>query len=572
MDSILCDELLEEVLNRLPRGPFFDPSIAVVSLVSKRWLRLYRSTKFNLFLRLSPDNGISSFLSHFPHLSFLFIIIDRGHDDVDFSNFSDRILLSVASSCPKLTGLHLEHGPPVSLFPLLSLTTSCPHLDSLSISLSRPISFHWLVFLPSLVKLTVVFNPVPGEVEQADTSKRNFNAELKLETLVLDGIQSGDYGFDSLWKSCKNLKRLELYRCEGIGDDSSVLSFVNCFNGLQEVILRWCGSIVDDILMRLVENCTSLNSLLIHDKVEGSVEGLFHFITQSRCNLQKLDLRLPLDLEDNHLLAVAEKFRGLLSLRLCSCYVVTAEGLRTMDTLGQSFRNLRKLDLSYNEMLVDEEFISMLASCNCLRNLKVTGCEGLTNASLISMFKSCKQLEFVDIMNCPGIGAEAVELFVLNCLRLRALHVEDSKVSDVSRSWSSKKFIVERLMIFCHILPEKHALQYIIEAAMAIYLIASSNRQRVGLTHPYRHIDPNGEIDSVVESTGNVNVKLPCASFSNAAICANEGRVRIVGDGAWQKESLKAAAAWVAFDEGSQEIGFNEMVLFICPVVNNGGS
>ncbi|KAG5534845.1 hypothetical protein RHGRI_022836 [Rhododendron griersonianum] len=34
--------------------------------------------------------------------------------------------------------------------------------------------------------------------------------------------------------------------------------------------------------------------------------------------------------------------------------------------------------------------------------------------------------------------------------------------------------------------------------------------------------DTNGEIDSVVVSAGNVNVKLPCASFSNTAICANE--------------------------------------------------
>ncbi|KAF7135209.1 hypothetical protein RHSIM_Rhsim08G0050100 [Rhododendron simsii] len=461
MDGILCDELLEEVLCRLPQGPFFAPSIAVVSLVSKRWLRLYRSTKSHLFLRLSPDNGISSFLSHFPHLSFLHTVIDRGHDNVNVSNFPDQILLSVASSCPKLKGFHLLHGP-VSLFPLLSLSTSCPLLTSLSISLSRPISFHWLVFLHSLKKLTVDFSPVPGEFEQVDTSKRNFDAELKLETLVLDGIRRGDYGFDSLWKSCKNLKRLELCHCEGIGDDSSVSSFVNCFNGLQEVELRWCGSIVNDILMRLVENCTSLNSLLIHDG--GSREGLFHFITQSRCKLQKLDLCLPLDLEDNHLLAVAEKFRGLSSLRLSSCFRVTAEGLRTMalamsneleelalvncnlepgllTTLGQKFRNLRKLDLSYNEMVVDEEFISMLASCNCLRDLKVRVCEGLTDASLVSMFNSCKQLKYVDIMNCPGIGAEAVELFVLNCLQLGILYVEESKVSDVSRSWASKKFI-----------------------------------------------------------------------------------------------------------------------------------
>ncbi|KAG5534838.1 hypothetical protein RHGRI_022833 [Rhododendron griersonianum] len=458
MDTILCDELLEEVLRRFP----FSPAAAIVSLVSKRWLRLYRSSKRYLLLRISGDNckppSLSSFLAHFPHLSFLHITTNGG-DDV--SNFPDQILLSVASSCPKLRTLCLKSAP-VSLFPLLSLSTSCPHLTSLSISLSRPISFHWLVFLHSLKKLTVVFTPVPGEFEQVDTSKRNLNAELKLETLVLDGIRRGNYGFDSLWKSCKNLKRLELYGCQGIGDDLSVSSFVNCFNVLQEVELRCCGSIVNDILMRLVENCTSLNSLLIHD--EGSSEGLFHFITNSRCKLQKLDLRLPLDLEDNHLLAVAEKFRGLSSLQLSSCFLVTAEGIRTMalamsneleelalvncnlepgllTTLGQKFRNLRTLDLSYNEM-VDEEFISMLASCNCLRNVKVRVCEGLTDASLVSMFKSCKQLETVDIMNCPGIGAEAVELFVLNCLQLRVLFVEESKVSDISRSCSLKKFIM----------------------------------------------------------------------------------------------------------------------------------
>ncbi|KAF7134664.1 hypothetical protein RHSIM_Rhsim08G0050200 [Rhododendron simsii] len=460
MDGILCDELLEEVLCRFPFC-----STAAVSLVSKRWLRLHRSSKICIFLRLSPDNckppSLSSFLSHFPRLS-LFITIDGGEGDV--SSFPDQILLSVASSCPKLRALTLK-SEPVSLFPLLSLSTSCPHLTSLNIALSRPFSFHWLVFLHSLKKLTVVFNPVPGEFEQVDASKGNFNAELKLETLVLDGIRRVDYGFDSLWKSCKNLKRLELYRCEGIGDDSSFSSFVNCFKDLQELELRICGSIVNDILSSLAEHCTSLNSLLIHDYVEGSGEGLLQFITRTHCILRKLDLCLPFDLENNHLLAVADKFSALSSLRLRSCFLVTGDGLKTMalalsnkleesafvhckvepgllTTLGQRFRNLRRLDLSHNEMLVDKEFISMLVSCNCLRELIVRGCEGLTNASLVSMFESCKQLEIVDIMNCPGIEVEAVELFVLNCLQLRMLFVEESKISDVSRSWSLKKFIV----------------------------------------------------------------------------------------------------------------------------------
>ncbi|KAG5534823.1 hypothetical protein RHGRI_022818 [Rhododendron griersonianum] len=105
-----------------------------------------------------------------------------------------------------------------------------------------------------------------------------------------------------------------------------------------------------------------------------------------------------------------------------------------LTTLGQRFRNLRKLDLSYNDKLVDEEFISMLASFNCLRELYVRGCNGLTNASMVSMFKSCKQLESVDLMYCRGIEAKVVELFDLNCPQLRQICIEESKLSDVSRS------------------------------------------------------------------------------------------------------------------------------------------
>ncbi|KAH7851516.1 hypothetical protein Vadar_012778 [Vaccinium darrowii] len=464
----LYSELLETVIRRLPPGCIFSPSNADVSLVSKRWLRLYRSSRSVLYLRLSPDNCIpSSFLSHFPHLYILNIII---HPSENASDFADQILLSVASSCPKLTTLCLR-GQPVSLSSLLSLSTSCPSLAVLVIGLSRPVSFHWLLSFHSLRNLTVCLSPPlsPSEFKPLDDEAKYSDAELQIEVLLLRGIKRGDYGFDWLWRSCKNLKKLDLWRCQGIGADTSVSSFANCIKGLQEVQLRSCASVVNDILSRLVENCTSLKSLLIqiskNSRGGGSREGLLQFFTHSRCNLRKLDLYLCLDLENNHLLVMADKFRGLSSLRLNSCLNITGEGLKTMvlamsneleelalinynmepgllTALGQRFQNLKKLDLSFSGgMLGDEEFISMLESCNCLWDLKVRGCTGLTYASVISMFKSCKQLVSVDIVQCPGIEPEAVELFVLNCMRLRQIHVEDSKLSDVSRSWASKKFV-----------------------------------------------------------------------------------------------------------------------------------
>lgn len=296
-------------------------------------------------------------------------------------------------------------------------------------------------------------------------ANEDFDAELGLESLSLSGIRADDWGLGWLWRSCKKLKKLKLRSCEGVGDGRSFSSFIKCFQGLQEVELRTCRSIVDEVLLKLAENCNSLSSLLVYDG--GSREGLLRFITQCRCNLQKLDFRLPLDLNNDHLSAVSMNFRGLSSLRLQSCCLVTGEGLKALGiarssgleelalincdvverepgllaTLGQNMRQLRKLDLSYNEMLLDKEFISLLVSCNYLIDLRLRGCKGLTNAAMVSMFKSCKRLQNVDIMHCCGIEAKAIELFVLNSPQLRQVQVEESKLSDVARTWATNKFI-----------------------------------------------------------------------------------------------------------------------------------
>lgn len=291
------------------------------------------------------------------------------------------------------------------------------------------------------------------------------DAELGLESLSLSGIRADDWGMGWLWGSCRRLKKLQLRSCEGIGDGGSFSSFVRCLHGVQEVELRTCRSIVDGVLLKLAENCDSLISLLVYDG--GSREGLLRFFSECHCKLQKLDLRLPLDLNNDHLLAVAVNFRSLSCLRLQSCCLVSGEGLKALGiamssgleelalincdvverepgllaTLGQNLRQLRKLDLSYNEMLLDKEFISILVSCNYLVDLRLRGCKGLTNAAMITMSKTCKRLENVDIMNCGGIQAEAIELLVLNSPQLRKVQVEESKLSDVAKSRASHKFV-----------------------------------------------------------------------------------------------------------------------------------
>ncbi|XP_060193198.1 F-box/LRR-repeat protein 3 [Lycium barbarum] len=462
MDSILCDELLQEIFRRLP-----PPSNAAVSLVCKRWLYLLRSSTTSLslsFIQPPFTPQLSSFLRFHPYLSAVSVTLTENTIES-----SDHILFSVASSCPNLKCLKFLNGP-VSPLTLLSLSNSCPNLVSLAVTLFRPLSFLWLAPFKSLKQLSIYSagNLNSRELDYVDFYGSCDTSELNLESLLLTGIQSGDKGVGFLWRNCKKVRTLKLKSCEGVGDQGSFFGFIQCLEGLEKVELRSCRTIVDGVLLKLAESCGMLNSLLLYDG--GSKEGLLHFLTQSKCcsNLQNLDLRLPLDLDNNHLTAIAENLVSLRSLRLQSCCLVTGEGLKNLGknalgdgleelvlincdvveresglltTLGQDLKRLRKLDLSFHDMLVDKELISMLVSCNNLTEFKVRGCKKLTNLAMVSLTNCCKKLESVDVMNCCGIEAQAVELFVLNSPKLRLLQVEENKVSDVARTRASNKYI-----------------------------------------------------------------------------------------------------------------------------------
>ncbi|XP_050382518.1 F-box/LRR-repeat protein 4 [Argentina anserina] len=463
MDKLLCDELVQEVFQRLP------PSSSSVSLVSKRWLHLHRTSRTSLTLRLTGDDptvaSISTLLSHYPFLSCLSILSSNPRSK---TSLADQFLLLVCTFCAKLHSLRFLAGP-VSASSLTSLSAACTQLTSLCINLSRPFFLMWIINFPKLRDLSIRVCSGEIGVEQQDDcgflADEDSGAELGLESLCLSGIGAGDWGLGWLWRSCRKLKKLQLKSCEGVGDGGSFSSFTTCLQGVQEVELRTSRSILDGVLLKLAENCDSLTSLLVYDG--GSREALLRFFSQCHCNLQKLDFRLPLDLKNDHLLAVSTNFRSLSILRLQSCCLVSGEGLKALGTavncgleelalincdvverepgllsaLGQNLRKLRKLDLSHNEMLLDKEFMSMLVSCNYLVDLRVRGCKGLTNASIFSMIKSCKCLERVDIMHCSGIQAEAIESFVVNSPQLKWVQVEQSKISDAAKTWASHKFI-----------------------------------------------------------------------------------------------------------------------------------
>ncbi|KAI3813131.1 hypothetical protein L1987_17847 [Smallanthus sonchifolius] len=289
-----------------------------------------------------------------------------------------------------------------------------------------------------------------------------------LQSLCLSGIRAGDYALNWLWNNCSSetLSKLVFENCNGIGDHNSFECFIKGLKNLHEIELNICRSIITLILLKLAENrCDALSSLLIYDG--GNKESLLHFIRETRCNLQKLDLRLPLDLDDSHLFEIGAKFNQLRVLRLQSCTMVTGEGLKTLGLalsdnleelaltncdvmkrqngflveLAQNLRNIKILDLSYNHTLLDKEFASVISSYRDLQKLKLRGCSRLTDVSLISLCKNCKRLKSIDLLYCHGFQVEGVEFVILNSPELRNVQVEDHKLSEVARRWMQSKFI-----------------------------------------------------------------------------------------------------------------------------------
>ncbi|KAJ4902500.1 RNI-like superfamily protein [Raphanus sativus] len=447
MEEILFDEILHEIFTRLPSSPSSSlPTFESVPLVSKRWLHLYRASKTSMSLRINPHDSsvitlLPSILHNHPSLSSLCFVFHPKtpilFPSVAESSFNDRLISIVSSSCSNLRKLCFLVNP-LSPSSLLPLSTSLS-LTSLSLKLLGPVSFHWVASFPSLKDLSV------------DVSSRKLFTFLNR---VKPKPGCCRIGFGVGFVNRNPVRRYRKF-------------FGLCLKNLEEIELKTCRSIADVVLLKVSEICESLNSLLIYDG--GNKDGLVHFVNNSRCNdtLKTLDLRLPMDLMDEHLVSLAANFKSLFTLRLTSCYLVTGHGLKVLAlsfsssleelslrscdaveretgllaTLGQHLGKLRKLELSFNEWLYDKEVVSMLASCSGLVELDLRGCKNLTGSVLVSLNKSCVKLRSLDIASCRLIQADEVEVFVIKSQRLKKIVVEENKITEATMKWASSKLI-----------------------------------------------------------------------------------------------------------------------------------
>lgn len=460
LNSLLCDELLGEILGRLQESCHCKN----ISLVCRRWLAVQRRVKTNLGLCIPEGTSISCFgspvrllLRQYSHISSLSVVSDQLHSDDTL--MLDYILDAIGEGCKFLKELRFEVGP-VSSHGLQALARGSTQLTSLELVGLSSKYFSSLRDFKSLRELSLVLfgcDSDEGFEENPDIGI------LPLEKLCLSGVWAGYQGLGWIWRNCPKLQKLELFNCEGIGDSDSP-SFAETLSGLQELHLRRCRTIANGLLIRVAENCKGLRKLVFYDG--GNTEGLHHVVRQCK-SLEVLDLRLPLDLSNEDLAVIAENCTSLRSLRLHSCWLATGRGIKllglnmkfcleelvlvrcraivqepgTLTTLGLHLKCLKRLDLSDNDHLPVKELGVMLASCKSLLSLRFFRCRGLTDMLVVSIVQRCQLIESIDIRKCDGITAEAVSALVLDCPKLRQLGVEDHKITEATRKLASSKKI-----------------------------------------------------------------------------------------------------------------------------------
>eukprot|EP00249_Psilotum_nudum_P016755 c25973_g1_i1 orf=445-1950(+) len=449
-DSLLCEELLAEVIRRVEDGV----DQKSVSLVCKRWLMIQRRAKKRLGLCVPSDSSLSDFLSSIhdllcQHSQIVSLVLIAREVHIN-AEMLDVVLDAISSSCKFLRVLQFSVGP-ITGVGLRRLAIGCPGLVSLDLTFMQVRNLHILLEFKSLREL-YLRGSVDGDRD--DLEDEPFQL-LRIEKLALEGVTGASYGLGWLWRSCPGLVKLELFNCEGIVDTDSS-SFVQCLPSLKELHLRRCRSIAGRILILVAEYCAGLTVLTFHDG--GATEGLHHVIR--RCQkLEVLDLRLPLDLRNEDLVAIAQNCFSLKSLRLHSCWLPTGSGMRwlaahiksdveelvlvrcravahdsgTLYAIGQRLKCLKSLDLSDNDHLSDNELVAMLASCQNLLQLKLCRCHRLTDKAMYFISQRSSMLESIEVTNCYEITSLGICSLLSGCPSLRKVGVEKSKITNATK-------------------------------------------------------------------------------------------------------------------------------------------
>ncbi|KAL3831885.1 hypothetical protein ACJMK2_023582 [Sinanodonta woodiana] len=202
-----------------------------------------------------------------------------------------------------------------------------------------------------------------------------------LRELDIDScLQVDSTGFSQL-KNLTMLQRLNLYRT--YIDTMSLTAIIRSCHDLQHLNLGSCTCLhfMDDIAEELGNNCRKLKSLDLWRSRSISHEGLSHIYTSCR-DLEEIDLGWCPELKSRTL-----------------CFV----------ELTQNCTKLKKLFLTANRTVCDEDLLAIAKHCKEMEQLDILGTREVSAFAAQRVLENCKKLIMFDVSFCSGIDFPMME-------------------------------------------------------------------------------------------------------------------------------------------------------------------
>ncbi|RAH75250.1 F-box domain protein [Aspergillus aculeatinus CBS 121060] len=213
---------------------------------------------------------------------------------------------------------------------------------------------------------------------------------------------------------------------------------------LEILNVSWCTGVDTSGLKKVVVACPKLRDLRASeirgfDDVEFAAE-LFERNTLDRLIISRTDLtdeslRALMHGVDPEIDVLLDRPivppRRLKHLDIHQCPDLTDQGVKS---LAWNVPNLQGLQLSHCSELTDDSVIPIIQTTPCLTHLELEELTRLSNHTLIELAKSpcAPRLEHLNISYCELLGDQGTLPIMKNCLSLRSVEMDNTRVSDLT--------------------------------------------------------------------------------------------------------------------------------------------
>ncbi|GAB4193333.1 MAG: hypothetical protein Tsb0015_16060 [Simkaniaceae bacterium] len=217
----------------------------------------------------------------------------------------------------------------------------------------------------------------------------------KLKKVYLfEEIPHAEKIFSLLANCCPDLRKFEI---QGKNPNTQIDQIIYFFPKIESIHFKNCSTLTDEMVLRIMTNCTKITAL----SIEGCpliTENIFFHLKHLRKELKKLSLKGS-NFGDSDTEYLVANFPMLESLNISQ----TANTSLGIQYILQSSLPLKTLNFSHLNIL-DEDFDNISASLKDLRKLELYHCQELSSAGLQKILQIFPNLEYLDMRFCPKLS------------------------------------------------------------------------------------------------------------------------------------------------------------------------